>query len=443
MRRLTVVPLRTLLLVALALLLATAASSRAADAPKGKKAAAATRAEVIVRAMRRLDEDCATGARDMNEQHRVFTLSIASLCFLLDPTGTKGTVHADRLDRALAAIGRYVDGAEAGLARKAKAGDDPMASFEWSQTTWSLGAAGVLYAEMIARKERRTEAARRLRTVADLLARHQQGDGGFGHDQQGRPRIPEIPLPSGRKMKYPATLLSASNWACTALGLARPVAGKALDPVVVKAKAYYAASATSLGTYPYDPSQKGLASDSDVTQAARTAGSYVALRALGVPGRDKALQRTASFLERKVADLPEGHGSAPHGVFFGALATLQLGGKARAEFEKTVLPRIVEAQDPETGALDCICLHEGATSCESFRNGENIMLRMGGGGADRIPWVRAYVTGLNLFALLAEKGRLRLLDGLPADAAPTTAGETTPSEAPPLPSPEGEGPAVK
>lgn len=158
----------------------------------------------------------------------------------------------------------------------------------------------------------------------------------------------------------------------------------------------------------------------------------MALRALGTPARDKSLARTASYLERKVADLPEGHGSSPHGVFFGAIATLQLGGKARAEFEKTVLPRVLAAQDEESGALDCVCLRAGGTTCESFKNGENVATRLAGGvGGDWTPWVRAYVNGLNLFALLAEKGRLRLLDGLPADAGPGPAGETTPSEAPP------------
>ena len=431
------------LFVAFAVLLAALAAPRgSADGPKpsGKKAAAPTRAEVIVRAMRRLDEDCASTVRDMNEQHRIFTLSIASLCFLLDPTGNKGTVHADRLDKALDAIGRYVDGAAAAFARPSR-GDDPMSAFEWSQTTWSLGAAGILYAELGARGQRKGEAIRRLKQIADLLARHQQPDGGFGHDREGRPRIPEIQMPDGTSMKYPATLLSASNWACTALGLARPLAGKKLDPVVAKAKAYYAASASTTGTYPYDPSQKGSSFDGDVTQAARTAGSYVALRALGVPPREKSLARTASFLERKAADLPEGHGSSPHGVFFGAIATLQLGGKARAEFEKSILPRIQQAQDAETGALDCICLHAGGTTCESFKNGENVAMKMMAG--DWGVWVRAYVTALNLFALLAEKGKLKLLDGLPPDAggpdAATTPSDTTPGGGPPA----GGPPAMK
>lgn len=409
-----------------------------ADGPKsGKKAAAPTRAEVVVRALRRLDEDCATTARDMNEQHRIFTLSIASLCFLLDPTGAKGTVHADRLDKALDAIGRYVDGAAAAFARTAPKGDDARSAFEWSQTTWSLGAAGILYAELQARGLRKGEAGKRLRRVADLLARHQQPDGGFGHDQEGRPRIPEIQMPDGTKMKYPATLISASNWACMALGLARPLAGKKLDAVVAKAKGYYAASASTTGTYPYDPTQKGSSFDGDVTQAARTAGSYAALRALGVPPRDKSLGRTASFLERKAGDLPEGHGSSPHGVFFGAIATLEIGGKARAEFEKSVLPRIEAALDPETGALDCICRHEGGTTCESFRNGENVAMKMMGG--DLVVWCRAYVTALNLFALLAEKGKLKLLDGIPADAGGPGAA-TTPDETPAGHAPPGEAP---
>jgi len=429
------VPRKTLFLaLALLVVAAFAAPLATADGPKapGKEPAARTRAEVVVRALLRLDEDCATKARDMSEQHRVFTLSIASLCFLLDPSGNKGTVHADRLDKALDAIGRYVDGAAAAFERPSK-GDDPMSAFEWSQTTWSLGAAGILYAELQARGQRKAEAGRRLKQVADLLARHQQPDGGFGHDKEGRPRIPEIQMPDGTSMKYPATLLSASNWACTALGLARPLMGKKLDLVVAKAKAYCAASASTTGTYPYDPSQKGSSFDGDVTQAARTAGSYVALRAFGVLSREKSLSRTASFLERKGDDLPEGHGSSPHGVFFGAIATLQLGGKARTEFEKSVLPRIQAAQDEETGALDCICKHAGGTPCESFKSGDNMAMKMMGG--DIVVWVRAYVTALNLFALLAEKGKLKLLDGIPPDAGgaggATTPDESAPGEAPP------------
>jgi len=46
---------------------------------------------------------------------------------------------------------------------------------------------------------------------------------------------------------------------------------------------------------------------------------------------------------------------------------------------------------------------------------------------------RSLRTSLNLFALLCEKGKLKLLDGIPADdgkAAPETTPETTPGEPP-------------
>ena len=415
-------------------LVALAADSRTAvakDPPvKPQKAAkgAATKAEVVARAMARLDEDVTVSERDMNEQHRIFTQSIAGLCFLLDPAAGKGAVHADRVDRMAESIGRYVDGAARHFEGAKKAADDEMAAMEWSQTTWSLGAAAIFYGECLARGVRRKDATARLRTIGDLLARSQQPDGGFGHDKDGRPRIPEIemPMPGGgvKKMKYPNTLLSASNWAANALGICRAVSGKKLDAAITKAKAFYAASREGEGSYPYDPSQKG-SGGGDLSAVARTAGSFVALRSMGLPGRDRDLARTGSFLARHVDDLPEGHGSSPHGVFFGAIATTMLGGEPRKEFEKTVVARIVAGQDAETGALDCICRHGGVTTCESFKSDDNFMLKMA--GKDCLAWIRAYVTALNLFALVCEKGKMKLLDGLPEDDA-SAEPATTPSD---------------
>ena len=440
-------PRRLLPLIAVSAVLALAAGTTLGkDAPKpparpGSKAAAGARAVAIAKAMRRLDEDVATNERDMNEQHRVFTTAIAGLVFLLDPAGGKGAARADRIDACAETIGRYVEGAEKAFERagdSGKAPPDAMSAFEWSQTTWALSAAAVFYAELHARGSRKAQAAARLKTIADLLAKSQQPDGGWGHDREGRPRIPEldIPMPGGgtRKMQYPATILSASNWAAFACGLARPVAGRWLDgsgsSVVAKAKEYYKASACIDGTYPYDPSQKGVAmGGGDVTAAARTAGSYAALRALGLAARDPALKRTADYLGKHVEDLPEGHGSAPHGVFFGAIACVWLGPEARAAFEKQVVPRILAGQDPETGALDCVCRHQFGTSCESFKNGENVSMSMMGGGAAWKTWVRAYANALNLFAVLCEKGKLKLLDGLPADAGRAPS-DTTPGDPP-------------
>ena len=114
---------------------------------------------------------------------------------------------------------------------------------------------------------------------------------------------------------------------------------------------------------------------------------------------------------------------------------LGLGGSASAEFQKTVVPRILAAQDDETGAFDCVCRRAFATTCESFKEG-NVTMQMIGG--DHKTWTRAYVNALNLFAVLCEKGRLKLLDGIPADTG-TPAPETTTEDAPPTEAP----PAMK
>src|SRR5262249_46229658 len=153
-------------------------------------------------------------------------------------------------------------------------------------------------------------------------------DGGFGHDRDGRPRLPEIEI-AGRKFKYPNTLVSASCWAGLALGVGRPLGGKTLEPIVAKAKASFASAVDPEGTYPYDPSHRGQTRGADPTAAARSAGAYVALRALGVSPKEKSLSRTADWLRKHVDDMPEGHGSAPHGVFFGALACPAVGPDAK------------------------------------------------------------------------------------------------------------------
>jgi hypothetical protein len=425
------------LAAAVALLGLFAGTASPKDPPKGKAAKAGAKADAVAKALTCLDEDVSTSKPDMNEQHRVFTTAVAGLDFLLDPTGGKG-LRPDRVDACLETIGRYVDGAE-----KAFDGDREGAGrgasgalheFTWSQTSWSLSACAIFLAECYARGTRKAVAAKHLRTIADLLARSQQPNGGWGHDRQGSPRIPEldVPMPGGgsKKMRYPATLLSVSNWATFALGVSKPVAGKRLDAVWPKVRSFYESTLGADGTYPYDPSQKDSGGGSDVTAAARTAGSYAALRAMGLKAQDPLLQRTAKYLAKHVADLPEGHGSAPHGVFFGAIASLSLGAEVRKEFEATVVPRILAAQDAATGAFDCICLHQGGTTCDSFANGHNPSIRMMGG--DWVVWMRAYVNALNLFAVLCEKGKLRLLDGLPPDAgapsAPTTPGSTPPSK---------------
>src|SRR5262245_690374 len=179
----------------------------------------------------------------MNEQHRVFTLSIAGLDFLLDPAAGKGAARADRIEKAAEAIGRYVEGAARALASPERLDRDEMSAMEWSQTTWALSAATLFYAECAARGRMKAEANAKLKALADLLAKHQQPDGGFGHDQRGRPRVPEIPVPlpgGGTKMlKYPSTLLSASAWAGFALGTTRPIAGKRLEAVLPKARDYF------------------------------------------------------------------------------------------------------------------------------------------------------------------------------------------------------------
>jgi hypothetical protein len=421
-------------LAALVLLAAPAVATAKDDPKPGKKAAKpATRAEAIAKAMRRLDEDVATGERDMNEQHRVFTISIAGLDFLLDPAAGKGAAHPDRIEKAAEAIGRYVEGAVRAFAAPERLERSEMSAMEWSQTTWALSAATLFYAECAARGKMKSEANAKLRALADLLARHQQEDGGFGHDQRGSPRIPEIPVPGPggtRMLKYPATLLSASAWSGLALGTMRPVAGKRLEPVVAKARKYFEQSQSGTGAFPYDPSQKEHAG-SDPTAAARTAGGYVALRALGAPPADRTVRKAAEYLAKRVDELPEGHGSSPHGVFFGAIACLWIGPATRAEFEKTVVPRILAAQDPQTGAFDCICRGQGGTTCESFGKPDaspfgDAFERMGPGVAT---WRRAYVNALNLFALLCEKGKPRFLDGIPA-AGPADAPSTTPSDPP-------------
>jgi hypothetical protein len=432
-------PLRTLSGAAvLSLLLASATPAAAKGAKPAPKASPATKADAVARAMRRLDEDVLASEEDMNEQHKVFTRSIAGIDFLLDPAAGKGAAHADRLDRCFDAVARYVDGAAAHeRARKPGKAEDEMSAMQWSQTTWSLSAASLFCAELVARGTKKTAATATLRTAMELLEKSQQADGGFGHDRDGRPRLPEIEI-GGKKIKYPNTLVSASCWAGLALGVGRSVGGKGIEPVVAKAKAYFASAVDPDGTYPYDPSQRGEGGGSDPTAAARTAGAYAALRALGLSPKDKSLARTGDWLKKHVDEMPEGHGSAPHGVFFGAIACLEIGPDAKKSFDDLILPRILAAQDAdekEGGALDCICKKAFATTCESF-HGADLLETMGAGRSPAAwqTWRRAYVNALNLFALLASSTKPRFLDGIPADAP--TPGAVTPSD------PAGSPPAM-
>ncbi len=186
--------------------------------------------------------------------------------------------------------------------------------------------------------------------------------------------------------------------------------------MLVRLRAHYVKAQVSGGNFPYDLSQRSPGEEP--TSVGRTAGAVAAMRAIGAPPTSDTIRRAEAFVDRRMDDLPEGHGSPALNVFLGAFAARMRGEAAQREFERRFLPRIL-ARARDDGSLDCIC--EGTAfgvTCDSPDHG--LLAGAPGGFADG---QKAYVTALLLFPLLLDRKEApRMLRppgaGVPSPAPP-------------------------
>lgn len=353
-----------------------------------------------------------------------FTLAITGLDLLLARGRTVAAGSDDDLRRVRAALLAYLDEVERRSRDRASL---PTAhgvadSERLVQYTWVLGASALFFGEAAARGLQRSEAEGALRRIHALLAEAQDANGGWGHGRiagpvdgaRGRSGLPAPPVAGG----YPSTLVSATNVVALGLALARPRGGPGWDATLARARQHLLDAQLTNGNFPYDTSQRSA--HLDATGAGRTAGALAALLALGVAPTEGAVRRAGSFLDERLPDVPEGHGSPALNVFLAAVAARLRGDEAVKAFDRVLLPRLLARQDAD-GALDCLCEGRGfGVTCDSATGGLHA-----GGAAPFAAGQRAYVTALHLFALLLDgPERLEFLRPRPRHA---------PAAAPPAP----------
>jgi hypothetical protein len=409
--------------LALALVGALAAPATSMDPPKDRvdpKARAAARD----RALRWLSDHVLSLPDVQGTPRKPFTVAIAGLDFLMASGTGSGRGSLERIRGCRDAVVRWLGEAERRVEDPAELPDahGVADSRRLVQYTWPSAAAVLFFAECQARDVLRSETRGPLERAARLLANAQDPNGGWGHGRiSGRSRGGDALLPS-MPGRYPSTLVSATNMAATALGLARPYLPDSLGPTLRKASEHYPRAILRSGNFPYDVSQRSA--DFDTTGVGRTAGAIAAMLALGTPPTAEPVRRAGAFLDERLALLAEGHGSPAMNVFFGALQARLRGPKSVEAFEERVLPRVLGAQAAD-GWLDCVCERKGfGVTCDSPSHG--LLAAAGVPAFERTQ--QAYVTALHLFALLLDdRDRLRVL--VPASKAPLPrAPEVTPSE---------------
>jgi hypothetical protein len=169
--------------------------------------------------------------------------------------------------------------------------------------------------------------------LADGFRDRQNAEGAWNHGLQTDAQF------------YPSTLIASTNLALITLGLARrrgvTVDAQAID----EALALLRDVQSPRGAFPYGgrPYRRGF-------EAGRTAGTVVALAALGRTG-DAMFRRACEYLRDNVASIPDGHASPAMHVLLGALCCQILGGDLLASYRTTVVNRVLDVQR-EDGSFD-------------------------------------------------------------------------------------------
>ncbi|MEM7202206.1 MAG: DUF6288 domain-containing protein [Planctomycetota bacterium] len=241
---------------------------------------------------------------------------------------------------------------------------------DMSFATWLLGSASFYLAECTLRDESVHPSWDRL--VA-RLGELRNSEGGWAHGNM-----------EGLVPGYPSTVMAATNWALSSLGLARALGAEVPAEFIDGGVALLEATQSSTGAFPYGgrPYRIGM-------EAGRTGGAVIALAAVDRADTD-AFRRATMYLYRNMARVPEGHASPAMHVMNGALAAYALGDAAWQRYEQEVVARLLAAQRDDGTFEDLL----GERSPDSMR-------LMGDAVSSH-----AYVTSLYAAALHVPKTRL-------------------------------------
>ena len=206
----------------LAVLLLGAARARADDAPVTPE----QRDEALAKMFRHLDDEL-WKLQDGGSPRRQYSLAVAGWAYLLASGKGGKTLPArkQQIDRIHGELLRYVERIEKEYLKDDKRERRPppdgfpmgIGALDAAQFVWVLGVAAPFFAECAARGKHGADSKRALKTIATILEKSQQEDGGWGHDDASRPGMGlppiRIPKPGGGELNYPGTLLAASHCA--------------------------------------------------------------------------------------------------------------------------------------------------------------------------------------------------------------------------------------
>lgn len=219
----------------------------------------------------------------------VVVTSLAGLAWLGD--GEKR--YADAIEKAA----EYV-AANAGIEEKMPA---PAGGANWNQTNWPLAFSVMFLSELETRSPSAPRKARINQLLTTLFA-NQERSGGWAHG------------PGGPNALGYVELEVMSNLALAATGMAKEI-GVAAETAKLFDAVEYVKKCTSGGGVAYStrPGQAGFG------DPGRTAGAYWAFRLLR--RKESVVAEMASFFERGVKELPDGHASPVMHLWAGGLAS--------------------------------------------------------------------------------------------------------------------------
>jgi len=425
----------------LALLLLLSGTHAVDAKPKVKDPAAHERDTAINAGIRYLDRTLFQLPDAAGTPRKQFTIAVTGLVYLLarDGVGLRTDGKAG-VKKARAYLAKYV-------AEVAQRTADPsqipaqagrISSNQMMQYTWPLAMTALFLGELHARGVEKAAARREIGRIVGLLVEAQAPNGGWGHGRvgdKGKARGASVMDGFGG---YPDTLLASSNLVATSLGLVQGVAAPKPKDTLDRARAYYRYAELANGNFPYDPSQR--AAHTDLTGVSRAAGAVLAMRALDVPWKDRAIVRALEYVDDHFEYLSEGHGSSTHNLLLCALLQRARGEQEWQRFKHGYFGRILKLQK-EDGSFGCICRNKafGSTNDDNPFGGKSgtpfggksvgKVSRSGSGkgfGGIFEAGTKTYVTAIHTLILLLDRSPPRITGHAPAapERGPVTPGRS-------------------
>ena len=199
----------------------------------------------------------------------------------------------------------------------------------WDQTTWGYAHAAIFLGEIQSRTPTASVAVA-LREYGDVLAKRQEGSGGWAHGPGGRNALGYIELNI------------VSGLSLMGMGAARHAGWQPPAAMLAKARKYIEDSSGEDGGVGYstEPGQQGMGN------IGRTAAAWMGYSALGLGG-EPWTAKMAEYVKAHGGDVFDGHASLMQHFLLAGLASQALGGDAAKAYWKTAEANLVLARSPD------------------------------------------------------------------------------------------------